>query len=171
MRTVVACLLSTAVLTACGGPSVYEDETFDSVSPYQARFAADATTTCEAARRTLLSQGYTIVSALPDAIRATKNFQPDEDVHFQIEFNVNCAETGSETIAYANAVQTQYELKQSASSAGFSVSGVGSLSLPWSSRNDSLVKVGGETVSDPKFYERFFKRMGDHAPRVKRKER
>ena len=74
--------------------------------------------------------------------------------------------TVRDTIAYANAVQTQYELKQSASSAGLSVSGVGSLSLPWTSRNDSLVKVGAETVSDPDFYTRFFKLMENHAPRV-----
>lgn len=171
MRKDLACLLSFAVLSACGGPSAYEDESFSASSPYQARFAADVATTCEAARRTLLSQGYTVVSALPDALRATKNFQPEEESHLQIEFNISCVESGSETVAYANAVQTAFGLKQSSSSAGFSVSGVGSLSLPWSSRNDSLVKVGGETISDPEFYSRFFKRMGDHAPRVKRKER
>ena len=168
MRPVAPCLMSALALTltACGGPAVYEDESFAAASPYEARFATDTAATCEAARRTLLSQGYTIASATAEAVRGTKVFQPDDDIHMELEFNVVCAGTVRDTIAYANAVQTQYELKQSASSAGLSVSGVGSLSLPWTSRNDSLVKVGAETVSDPDFYTRFFKLMENHAPRV-----
>ncbi len=101
-------------------------------------------------------------------MRGVKVFQPDEDIHMELEFNVVCASTTRGTRVYANAIQTQYELKDSSKSAGLSVSGVGSLSLPWSSRGDTLSKVGAETVSDPRFYTRFFKLMERHAPRATR---
>jgi len=36
------------------------------------------------------------------------------------------------------------------------VGGIGSVSLPFSATDDTLVKVGSETISDAQFYERFF---------------
>ena len=33
---------------------------------------------------------------------------------------------------------------------------LGSLSLPVSASNDAMVKVASETITDPKFYDRFF---------------
>jgi hypothetical protein len=36
------------------------------------------------------------------------------------------------------------------------VAGMGSISLPWLSEKESLMKVGEETVSDPDFYRRLF---------------
>lgn len=161
---VTACVLA---LSACGGPKVYEDETFAADSAFEARFMTTMDTTCEAARRTLLSQGYSIVAFSSDAVRGMKVFQPDEDIHMELEFNVVCATTTRGTLVYANAIQTQYELKDTSKAAGLSVSGVGSLSLPWSSRGDTLSKVGAETVSDPEFYSRFYKLMERHAPRFR----
>ena len=54
------------------------------------------------------------------------------------------------------ALQTRYELKTSTTSAGVSVAGMGSISLPWLADKDSLVKVGEETVADTEFYQRLF---------------
>ncbi len=159
-----ACLFA---LSGCGGPKVYEDETFAEDSPFEASFMSTMDTTCEAARRTLLSQGYSIVAFSSDAVRGVKVFQPDDDIHMELEFNVVCATTTRGTLVYANAIQTQYELKDTSKSAGLSVSGVGSLSLPWGSRGDTLSKVGAETVSDPEFYTRFFRLMERHAPRFR----
>lgn len=169
MRHVFCGVLATFVLalSGCGGPKVYEDESFAADSAFEASFMSTMDTTCEAARRTLLSQGYSIVAFSSDAVRGVKVFQPDEDIHMELEFNVACASTTRGTLVYANAIQTQYELKDSSKSAGLSVSGVGSLSLPWSSRGDTLSKVGAETVSDPRFYNRFFKLMERHAPRFR----
>ncbi|HPR05203.1 MAG TPA: DUF2242 domain-containing protein [Denitromonas sp.] len=169
MNTPSICLMaaSLAGLSACGGPSVYDDERFSSNSPYVAHFDTTSGATCEAARLALLSQGYAIHSAKADAIDAMKTFQPDDDEHLELSFTVVCASGGrGRSTAYANAVETYYELKESASSAGLSVSRLGSISLPWSSSTDSLIKVGAQTVSDPEFYARFFTLMARHAPRT-----
>lgn len=154
-------------LAACGGPSVYGDERFSSDSPYVAHFDTTVEATCEAARLALLSQGYAIHSAKADVIDALKTFQPDDDEHLELSFTVVCAGNGRGTsTAYANAVETYYELKENPSSAGLSVSRLGSISLPWSSSTDSLIKVGAQTISDPEFYARFFTLMARHAPRT-----
>lgn len=168
-RLTLSCVAAACVfaLSGCGGPKVYEDESFAENSAFEASFMTTMDTTCEAARRTLLSQGYSIVAFSSDAVRGVKVFQPDEDIHMELEFNVVCASTTRGTLVYANAIQTQYELKDTSKSAGLSVSGVGSLSLPWGSRGDTLSKVGAETVSDPEFYTRFFRLMERHAPRFR----
>ncbi len=75
-----------------------------------------------------------------------------------MELNISlvCLPTPAGAVLYANALQTRYELKTSTTSAGVSVAGMGSISLPWMSDKDSLVKVGEETVADPEFYRRLF---------------
>ena len=46
--------------------------------------------------------------------------------------------------------------RQPASSASVGLGGIGSVSLPFSSSNEALVKVGSETVALEKFYDSFF---------------
>ena len=57
---------------------------------------------------------------------------------------------------YASAMETSYELKSSGTSAGLSVAGVGSVSMPWAADKDTLVKTGEVTVTAPEFYQRLF---------------
>ncbi|MPN41927.1 hypothetical protein SDC9_189482 [bioreactor metagenome] len=64
--------------------------------------------------------------------------------------------TGRDTTIYANALQTRYELKAGGSSTGLSVTGLGSISVPWPTDKNSLVKVGEETIADAEFYRRLF---------------
>ena len=63
---------------------------------------------------------------------------------------------GLVSLGFATALQDRYSLKKSATSASVGVSALGSLSLPFSSSNDSLVKVGSETISKRSFYDSFF---------------
>lgn len=60
------------------------------------------------------------------------------------------------TIAFVSAVQDRYSLRKSSSSASLGVSAIGSVSLPLSSNDDSLVKVASETIPAGEFYDRFF---------------
>ncbi|MEG1456591.1 MAG: DUF2242 domain-containing protein, partial [Comamonas sp.] len=46
--------------------------------------------------------------------------------------------------------------KKSANSASLGVGALGSLSLPFAASNDSMVKVGSETIAVDAFYENFF---------------
>jgi len=47
-------------------------------------------------------------------------------------------------------------LKKSNNSASLGVGAIGSVSLPFTSSNDSMVKVTSETISSEPFYDRFF---------------
>jgi len=163
----IALAMAAGLLLVGCASDVYRDETFAEASPYEARFASAPTVTCEAARRALLSQGYTITFPREDEIHGNKAFQPDDDEHVVLDITVVCATAPAGSIAYANAVETEYALKEKSDSAGLSISRIGSISLPWGGSKDSLVKVGAVTVDDPKFYQRLFTAMGRYAPRIR----
>jgi hypothetical protein len=169
-------LVAAALLGACAGSPaasnkvasrVYLNEAFASTETFSRVFTSGVSATCEAARRALLSQGYVITSAArPDAVNGRKSFQPEAEVHVQIEFHIVCvpevtvtaaaASDPPSTIAFVNAVQDRYSLKKNPNSASLGVSAIGSLSLPVSSSDDSLVKVASETIPAGVFYDRFF---------------
>lgn len=137
-------------------------EDFGSSDTFARVFPGAEQTTCEAARRALLSQGYVISIANESQVRGRKNFQPDKDVHEQIEFYVVCAPNAkgsNSTTAFANAVLDRYSLKKNSSSASVGVGVLGSVSLPFGMSDDSLVKVASETIARRKFYDRFFEVM------------
>ena len=60
------------------------------------------------------------------------------------------------TIAFVSALQDRYSLKKTNNSASVGVGVLGSLSVPFSASDDALVKVASETVTDGRFYDRFF---------------
>ena len=122
-------------------------------------FDATPAQTCEAARRALLSQGYIINTATKDLVDGRKSFQSEVESHLQMEIRVVCAPESSDgkvTLGFVTALQDRYALKKSNNSASLGVGAIGSLSLPFSSNNDSMVKVANETISSEPFYDRFF---------------
>jgi hypothetical protein len=144
------------VLAGCGGPQVYRDEAFEKESPYYRHFPLPHETACDGARRALLSQGYVVDDARTDRLKGVKQFQPDEDIHMVMEFDVVCADRNGTSTIFANAMQTRYDLKKIKKSAGLSLPSLGSISLPWGTSVESLVKVGCKTIEDEEFYQRFF---------------
>jgi len=158
---VTACAL---LLAACGssGPRPvkhYDPEAFDSTSTHTRTYGVEQGRTCEAARRALLSQGYLVTTATSEQVTGRKNFQPEGEVHLEVEFRVVCAneQAGARgSIAFATAVQERYELKKVNSSASVGVGALGSVSLPFNASNDAMVKVASQTLTDEGFYERFF---------------
>ncbi|KAG1239788.1 hypothetical protein G6F68_018292 [Rhizopus microsporus] len=68
------------------------------------------------------------------------------------------------TITSSCAVQDRYALKKSPTSASVGVGALGSVSLPFGSNDDSLVKVASSTVTDAEFYRRFFQRLQQYLP-------
>jgi hypothetical protein len=166
LATLALAPLLAAMLASCATSPNRTDfrvEDFGSSDTYSRVFPGTGRTTCEAARRTLLSQGYVIVGDTSDSqVRGRKNFQPDRDVHEQIEFHVVCAPNAkgsNSATAFANAVLDRYSLKKSTTSASVGVSVLGSLSVPFGSTDDALVKVASETISKRRFYDRFFEVM------------
>ncbi|MBS0392830.1 MAG: DUF2242 domain-containing protein [Proteobacteria bacterium] len=132
---------------------------FDSASMHTRHVLASQARTCEAARRALLSQGYVVNQATAESVVGRKYYQPHADVHYEVEMRVVCAPEGqgdARTSAFASALQDRYVIKKVNNSASLGVGGIGSVSLPVSATDDTLVKVGSETISDTQFYERFF---------------
>jgi hypothetical protein len=164
LACVAAAALGALLLAACGSAPLqsakpYEPEDFDSTTTYTRSYAVDAAHTCEAARRALLSQGYLISSATAEQVTGRKNFQPEPEVHLEMEFRVVC--TGGQggapgSTAFVTAVQERYALKKANSSASVGVSSIASVSLPFNASSEAMVKVGSQTLTDQVFYNRFF---------------
>lgn len=160
-------------LTGCLGLSMSKKgemlakETFDADGTFSRTFEHAPAQVCEAARRALLSQGYVVAKATPDAIEAGKNFQPESEVHEQLQLRVSCVVLASgQSWISASANQERYNLSKRNTSASVGVGGLGSLSVPIGSTDDSLVRVGSMTVQDPDFYRSFFKLVERYLPAV-----
>jgi hypothetical protein len=158
------CSLSAALLLgACSSarPPAFQREEFEvNNTTYSRSFDANESQTCEAARRALLSQGYVVTVANADLVNARKSFQPENETHVEIEFRIVCTAKRKglrPTLAFVSALQDRYALKKSANSASVGVGAIGSLSLPFTSGDDSMVKVASETITTASFYDRFFK--------------
>ncbi|MDM0010923.1 DUF2242 domain-containing protein [Variovorax sp. J22P168] len=160
-------LLASSLLAACSTLTParrvsYDPEEFDSTTTHTRSYVATEAQTCEAARRALLSQGYMVTSASADGVSGRKSFQPAAEVHVEVEFRVVCARdinarNGARgSIAFASALQDRYGIKKVNNSATVGVGAIGSLSLPFSSSDDALVKVASETLTDERLYDRFF---------------
>jgi hypothetical protein len=163
LRTLIPAAL-TAMLAACAAsskpPPLFQHEEFEPGNTYSRTFAANEAQTCEAARRALLSQGYVVSSANADLVNARKSFQHDGDTHIEIEFRVVCApevKGADKTLLFVSALQDRYALKKSNSSASLGVGVLGSVSVPFSGSDDSLVKVASETITAGDFYDRYFR--------------
>lgn len=160
-RTLLVSIATCALLASCTSTKLVRDkyENFDSTDVFAHSFAGEDKASCEAARRALLSQGYVISEATAAFVKGRRKFQPESDIHVEIEFSVVCApdsKGSNSTTVFANAVRDRYSLKKSSTSASLGVGGIGSVSLPFGASDDSLVKVASETIPTGKFYERFF---------------
>ena len=145
-------------LAACAStpPAAYHTESFDVQTPFEYRIDLPPLVLCEHGKRALLSQGYEVDASSPNKIRGSKFFQPQPELQIQLRITLVCLETGKDSTIYASALQTRNELKSGGSSTGLSVAGLGSISVPWPTDKNSLVKVGEETITDPDFYYRLF---------------
>ncbi|PIB53921.1 DUF2242 domain-containing protein [Pseudomonas sp. 2822-17] len=155
----LALVLAGAAGCSSPKPAIYEHESFDDSGTFSRDYPVSDAAACEAARRALLSQGYIITSSDPKVVVGNKSFQQTGETHLQISFNVVCADDGKGTnhsTMFANALQDRYALKKVNNSASLGVGVLGSVSMPIGSTDDSMVKVASETVSAPKFYERYF---------------
>jgi hypothetical protein len=158
------------LLSACGSlssdnkhrMSVYQNERFQPDETFSRLFDGSVEDTCEAGRRALLSQGYVITNAQAGQINGSKRFQPDGETHVDITFNIVCVPDGKGekiSTAYVSAQQDRSAIKRSPNSTSIGVSAIGSISVPLSSTQDSLVKVASETIPAGTFYDRFFALM------------
>jgi hypothetical protein len=160
-------VLGAWVLGGCAANKPKYAENFSGANTYSRNFPASDAASCDAARRALLSQGYTIGKASTDAVDGEKNFQDDGEKHTQISFHVVCAADNKDNksaTVFVNAVQDHYIIKKTSSSAGVGLSVLGSVSMPFGSSDDSLAKISSETISSGDFYQGFFGVMATYLP-------
>ena len=152
-------ILVMAGCTSAGVKTFGVQENFGSVATYSRLFDAPPAQTCEASRRALLSQGYVISSSSADLVEGKKSFQPEPESHLQMLVRVVCvpeANDGKVSLGFVTAIQDTYALRKTNNSASVGVGAIGSVSLPFSSSSESLVKVGSETIANDTFYDSFF---------------
>jgi hypothetical protein len=167
-----AALLAVVLVSGCGFPErkpvvSYRPEAFGSTTTHTRSFAATEAQTCEAARRALLSQGYVLAAANTELVTGRKSFQPAPEVHVEMEFRVVCAREGGAprgTVVFASALQDRYGVRKVNNSASVGVGALGSISLPFASSDDAMVKVASETLSDDRFYDSFFALVERYLP-------
>lgn len=164
-------LAAGAALTGCGWQpgtagrwqdAVYQQERFQRDETYSRLFDASVEEACEASRRALLSQGYIITTARADTIGGSKRFQPEGATHVEISFTVVCVPEGTSgrlSTTYVTAQQDRYAIKKVSSNTSLGVGALGSISVPFSSSEESLVKVASETIPAGQFYDRYFALM------------
>lgn len=171
-RTIVLAALVVLVLAACGSNRLRSQaaplgEVFGADDTYSRTYPAAPEVACEATRRALLGQGYIIKLMAPESLEASKHFQPESDIHTQLNVRATCVpQVDSSAIVFINAVQERYALKGQSSSASVGVSMIGSVSVPVpiGGGNANLVRVGSNTVQNQEFYTRLFDRVGFYLP-------
>ncbi|EJE49855.1 hypothetical protein PMI14_05567 [Acidovorax sp. CF316] len=144
--------------TGTQGPQAPQEK-FGSLATYSRLFDATPAQTCEASRRALLSQGYIINTSSAELVEGKKNFQPGTETHMQMVIRVVCvpeSPTGKISLGFVTAIQDSFALRKTNNSASLGVGAIGSVSLPFSSSSESLVRVGSETITADTFYESFF---------------
>lgn len=166
----LACAGIIAALAGCGrgkADHVLVRESFNSDNTYSRSVDVTPAAACEAARRALLSQGYVVARADNASVEGSKNFQPSEESHEQLDLRISCVAQGEDRAwVFVSAVQDRYALKKSPTSASVGVGVLGSVSLPVGSSNDSMVRVASVTVQDGDFYKRFFERLALYLPKA-----
>jgi hypothetical protein len=160
-------LLAGAILTGgCGTPiqaapdfKAYDLERFSRSAPFSRELAASPAAACQAARQALLSQGYALFVEEAARIHGRKFFRPTAGVGVEIAVTVTClASHGGEarSMVYVTAWQDGFMTRRSPVAASVGLPVMGSVSMPVGTTEDSLVKVGVETVQDKDYYARFF---------------
>lgn len=160
-KLLLSLTLALSMLSACTTTkhTGLQHEEFGATGVFTRAFPGTEKSACEAARRALLSQGYVISEWKPSVLKGRRKYQPEADIHAEIEFNVVCvanSKGSNSTTVFANAIRDRYSLKKSNTSASIGVSALGSVSLPFGSTDDALVKVASETIPTGQFYEQFF---------------
>lgn len=171
-RSIATIAALAAMLAACGSTGHKAEapplgETFGAEDTYSRSYPVAPAIACEAAWRALLGQGYVIAAQSPEALEATKVFQPESDVHTQLKVRTTCVpQAAGGSIVFINAVQDRYALKAQTSSASVGVSMIGSVSVPVpiGGSNATLVRVGSNTVQNQAFYGQLFDRVTFYLP-------
>lgn len=162
MRPLLLAAVSALALAGCfGGAPVklYKSEHFQDNASFSRTLPLPSNVVCRNVKRALLSQGYSIEQTPGNKdsplLTGTKNWQPEQEIAVTLHLQVTCVheEENSSTV-FATAVEEAYKLQSVMGSVSAGVS-VATVTMP-SMSGRALMVVRRETISDPKFYARFY---------------
>lgn len=166
----LACAAAVGAMAAgCSHPSdplAYTRNEFARTDTFSRSYPKTPEVVCEAGKRSLLSQGYTLTDSGARSLEGHKQFQSGEN-YKEITFHLVCEpdHAGADrSLAFVNAVESTFALKKTNNSASVGVGLLGSVSMPFSSSDDSMVKTGSETIASDDFYGRFFTLLEQYMP-------
>lgn len=169
LRRFAVCAATAALAAGCSTPNdplAYTRNEFARTDTYSRAYPKTPEMVCEAGKRSLLSQGYTLADAGARSLEGHKQFQSGDN-YKEITFRLVCEPDHAGTtrsIAFVNAVESTFALKKTNNSASVGVGLLGSVSMPFSSSDDSMVKTGSETIASNDFYSRFFALLEQYMP-------
>lgn len=159
-RPLTILILSTLFLASCGGPGNYAGkEDFQSDPRYRRDFSTDFISLCTAARRVLLGDGYIVLDGEGQKLTAGKEFQVEDKTHAILQVYVSCEQRINGSILFVTATEEHFDVKTSRKSTLLGVPLVAPISLGTRKEADYQVKVRGETITDRKFYDRFYQAL------------
>jgi hypothetical protein len=153
-------ILTSLLLTACGGPDNYAGkEDFQSDARYRREYSADFVSLCAAARRVLLGDGYIVMDGEGQKLTAGKEFHIEDKSHAILQVYVSCDQRMNGSTLFITATEEHFDVKTSRKSTLLGVPLVAPISLGTRKEADYQVKIRGETITDRKFYERFYQAL------------
>lgn len=159
-------MLISMFLVSCGGPDNYAGrEDFKSDPRYRREYSMDSVSLCFAARRVLLGDGYIVISEDNHTLTAGKEFQTEDKSHAILQVYVTCDKRMNGSTLFITATEEHFDVKTSRKSTLLGVPLVAPISLGTRKEADYQVKIRGETISDHKFYERFYQGLNQELAR------
>ena len=158
---VIAFFAAVVMLGGCSNRTLFfEEETFSHDGRYQRDFPSSPGETCEAARCTLLGQGYVISPGYRDSpldMVGSKEFRQTENEHSILQVHISCLEKDPGSTLYVTAVESHFDVAEHKKRIMIGVPVLTPMTISRSESSEAQVKLSGETVADKKFYKRFFK--------------
>jgi hypothetical protein len=153
-------ILISLLLVACGAADNYAvKEDFQSDTRYRRDFSVDSVSLCAAARRVLLGDGYIVMDGEGQKLTAGKEFQIEDKSHAILQVYVSCDQRITDSTLFTTATEEHFDVKTSRKSTLLGVPLVAPISLGTRKEADYQVKIRGETITDRKFYERFYQAL------------
>ena len=172
-RLVLSLLTSALILQGCSTTRAVQKESSQAAAtPYSAKIGLPSKIVCWSVKRAFLAQGYMLDRSTAEAATLTgvKEFQTDDETNVTLRLQTSCADNsdGTSTV-YATAMREVNKVQRENQHRSVGV-GWATLTVPAGSAK-IMRPLSRETVSEPKFYQRFYALVSKLAEEDARKGR
>ncbi len=147
---------ASVIVAGCASKPMYTKETFAEQTPFSQKVKGSGEVVCWSVKRAFLTQGYMLEhSSDPVIVTGTKEVQKDDKTNEAVRLQATCVDDhdGTSTV-FANALYEVSELQRAPQSVSAGVS-IATITIPTGSETAMRLQRR-ETITDPKFYARFY---------------